>query len=80
MRRIINITILSILAIGILYSFFLLWKKYQPEKISYEIVEAKRRNIDRISVITGTIHPREEVEIKPQMSGIIREIYVKPGD
>ena len=34
---------------------------------------------DRITVATGKIEPRDEVEIKPQISGIIAEVYKEAG-
>ena len=36
--------------------------------------------LERTTVLTGTIEPRDEINIKPQISGIITEILVEPGD
>lgn len=36
-------------------------------------------NIIKKTVATGAVKPRNEIEIKPQVSGIIEELYVKPG-
>ncbi len=46
----------------------------------YELVKPTRGDIERTTVLTGTIEPRDEIEIKPQVSGIISEINVEPGD
>jgi HlyD family secretion protein len=37
-------------------------------------------DIVRKAVATGKIVPRREVQIKPRVSGIIKELFVKPGD
>ena len=37
-------------------------------------------NIIKKTVATGSIVPRKEIEIKPQISGILEEIYVDPGE
>ncbi|MDE6377468.1 MAG: efflux RND transporter periplasmic adaptor subunit, partial [Duncaniella sp.] len=37
-------------------------------------------DIERSTILTGTIEPRDEIEIKPQISGIIAEINVEAGE
>jgi HlyD family secretion protein len=37
-------------------------------------------SIQKTTIITGKIEPRNEVNIKPQISGIITELYKEPGD
>ena len=46
---------------------------YETEKLSYETIE------DKI-VATGSVIPEDEVNIVPQISGIIDEIYVEEGE
>ena len=36
--------------------------------------------IQQKAVATGKINPKERIEIKPNISGIIKEIYIKEGD
>lgn len=36
--------------------------------------------IERSTVLTGKVEPRDEIDIKPQISGIISEILVEAGD
>ncbi len=38
------------------------------------------KDIEKVTVASGTIVPRKEIAIKPQVRGIIEEIYVEPGD
>src|SRR5699024_3234034 len=39
-----------------------------------------KENIVNQTVATGNIVPKEEIEVKPNISGIIDTIYVEPGD
>ena len=61
-------------------TFFFLWKKSRPQEIRYEELSAEIADIKKTTLITGTIEPRDEVNIKPQISGIISEIYKEAGD
>ena len=46
---------------------------YETEKLSYETIEEK-------IVATGSVIPEDEVEIKPQIPGIIDKILINEGD
>jgi HlyD family secretion protein len=59
--------------------WFLYQKDQQPPEV-FETVQAEQRDIIKKSVATGSVVPRNEIFIKPQISGIIQTIYVKPGD
>lgn len=61
-------------------TFFFLWKKSRPQEVRYEELTAETADIRKTTLITGTIEPRDEVNIKPQISGIISEIYKEAGD
>jgi HlyD family secretion protein len=73
----------GIVAAVVLASAFLgfyLWKKnYKPEA-SIEHYQAEYKTIVDKTVTSGSIKPRKEVFIKPQISGIVEEIYCKAGD
>ncbi len=69
------------MGIGILlYTFYFLWKKSQKPPVVYQTESPVITNIVRKTVATGTVKPRKEIEIKPQISGIIEKLYVQPGD
>ncbi len=59
----------------------LIWfgKKNSASPVEYETEKPFKANIVRKSVATGKVIPLEEVEIKPQISGIIDKIYVVEG-
>lgn len=56
-----------------------LYKKSAAKPIIYETTSAQKTNIVKKTVATGKIVPRKEIEIKPQVSGIIAELYVEAG-
>ena len=56
-----------------------LGKKNSKSPIEYETETAFKTNIVRKTVATGKVVPLEEVEIKPQITGIIEKIYVEEG-
>ena len=59
--------------------WFLYQKDQEPPEI-FETTQAEYRDIIKKSVATGSVVPRNEIFIKPQISGIIQSIHVKPGD
>ena len=46
----------------------------------YETTNASYTDIVKQTVATGTVKPRQEILIKPQVSGIIEKIFVEEGD
>ncbi len=59
----------------------LVWlgKKNSKSPIEYETEKPFKTNIVRKTVATGKVIPLEEVEIKPQITGIIEKIFVEEG-
>lgn len=80
MKRVLKIIGFSLLGILVVWTFYFLYKKSQPKIETYEIETVERGSIERSSVATGKVEPRNEVMIKPQMSGIISELYKQAGD
>lgn len=74
-----KVIILSILAIIFIGTFVFLWSKSQPEVIEYEEVHPTFGTVSKSTIVTGKIEPRNEVNVKPQISGIITEILKDPG-
>jgi hypothetical protein len=60
-------------------TFVFLWIKSRPQPISYEEFQPTLNDIRKTTVVTGKIEPRNEVNVKPQISGIIAEIYKEAG-
>jgi HlyD family secretion protein len=51
-----------------------------PKEIVYNEFTPKKESITKSTIITGRIEPRDEVNVKPQISGIISEIYKEAGE
>ena len=67
--------------IAVLLLLVLIWfgKKNSQSPIQYETEKPFKTNIVKKTVATGKVTPLEEVEIKPQISGIIDKIYFEEG-
>lgn len=61
-------------------TFWFLWRKTRPVKILYAIVQPATDTLKQYVVATGKVQPRDEVEIKPQISGIISDVYKEAGE
>lgn len=74
--------ILLIVVIVLLFggTFLFLWNKSKPTIVMYEHVSPIVGTIQTKSIATGQIEPRDEVLIKPQISGIVSEVYKEAGD
>ena len=80
MKRYRKLIIAAIIALIFIGTFVFLWKKGQPKEVVYNEYTPKVENIQKTTIITGKIEPRNEVNVKPQISGIITELYKEPGD
>jgi HlyD family secretion protein len=74
--RILLILFIAVLVIG---GITFLIKKSKRQVTAYGTESPSISNIIQKTVATGTVTPRKEITIKPQVSGIISEIYVEPG-
>ncbi len=59
---------------------YYLYNQSKKDPVIYETETAEVTNIIKKTVATGSVVPRKEIEIKPQESGIITQIYVEAGD
>ena len=80
MKRYSKLIIAAIIALILIGTFVLLWQKSQPKEIVYNEFTPKKEDIQKTTIITGKIEPRNEVNIKPQISGIITDLYKEAGD
>ena len=80
MKRYSKLIIAAIIALIFIGTFVFLWQKSQPKEVVYNEFTPKLDSIQKTTIITGKIEPRNEVNIKPQISGIISELYKEPGD
>ncbi len=72
-----TIVVLVLLTAGLVYYFV-----YQNKGSSVRNTTEKPAYVDisRKVVATGTINPRQEINIKPQVSGVVDELFVVAGE
>ena len=63
----------------VIYTFYFLWKQSQPAPVVYELVAPEQRDVVKQTIATGTLEARTQVELKPQITGVVTELRVKPG-
>lgn len=80
MKRILKIAGVAVLILIVLLTFVWIWKKSQPPKVRYETETVEIGTIENMSVATGKVSPRDEILIKPQISGIVSVVLKKTGD
>ncbi len=80
MRKFILIAVVLVGIGGLFFTLSYLYKKNQQQPIIYSTEQPFNTTIINKTVATGSIVPRKEIEIKPQVSGIIEKLYVEAGD
>ena len=71
--------IAGLVAIVFIGTFVFLWIKAQPQPKVYDEFTPTVADLRKTTVLTGKIEPRNEVNIKPQISGIITELMKEAG-
>ena len=79
MKKIRGIILLVILGLVVLWTFFVLWNKSRPKVDVFEIVTPTMGTIENKTIATGRVEPRDEILIKPQISGIVSEVMKEAG-
>lgn len=80
MKKILKIALLVLFAVLVGWVVVYLYKQSHKDPVVYATENPEIQTIIKKTVATGSVIPRKEVQIKPQESGIITEIYVEPGD
>jgi HlyD family secretion protein len=62
------------------YTIYFLYQKSQAKPVEFETTQALKTEIIKSTMATGSVVPRKEIMIKPQVSGIVEELYVEAGD
>ena len=79
MKKYSKLIIAAIIALIFIGTFVFLWQKSQPKEVVYNEFTPKQEDIQKTTIITGKIEPRNEVNVKPQISGIIAQLMKEPG-
>lgn len=79
-KKYLKIALLVVVAALFIWTFVFLYQKSQPKIAVYEIVTPEVTDLEKTTVATGKVEPRDEVLIKPQISGIVSEVYKEAGE
>lgn len=79
MKKYIKYILFIVVGFLFILTFVFLYKKSKPKIVRYQVVQPVRKDIERTTVATGAVEPRDEILIKPQISGIIEEVYKEAG-
>ena len=78
-KKVVKIGLVALVALLFVWTFVFLYQKSQPKETRYKVVTPSVEDLSKSTVATGKIEPRDEVLIKPQISGIISEVYKEAG-
>ena len=79
MKKFVKWAVILLIAAIFVGTFVFLYQKSRPKEMVYEISTVSLKDLEKSTIVTGKIEPRDEVSIKPQISGIIAELYKEPG-
>jgi HlyD family secretion protein len=80
MKKSVTIFILIFILVSFTAAMYYLYQKNAEDPVIYKTEKASIQTVVKKTVATGSILPLEEVLIKPNISGVIEEIYVEGGD
>jgi HlyD family secretion protein len=79
MKRVLTVVLGLVLAALFGATLWYLWHKAHKPPVVYKTEGPVVADIVKKTVATGSVVPRKEVAVKPQVSGIIESIKVEPG-
>ncbi|MBP9673581.1 MAG: efflux RND transporter periplasmic adaptor subunit [Bacteriovoracaceae bacterium] len=71
--------ILLLVILGIAGTAIYFWKKTKNPILTYREIKVEKGNIDLTILATGTVQPKNRLEIKPPISGRIDQVLVDEG-
>lgn len=80
MKKSVIIFSLIFIAVTFIGAMYYLYSKNAQDPVVYKTEKPSKQTIIKQTVATGSILPLEEVLIKPNISGVIEEVYVEGGD
>lgn len=79
MNKIVKYILIGVLVLGALWAALFFIKSNSKSAVTYETQQPFITDIEKKTVATGKVIPQDEVEIKPQISGIIDRILLEEG-
>lgn len=79
MNKFVKYTLIGLLVIGVLVAVAYFIKKNSTPNKTFETETISEQTITNKIVVTGKVVPEDEIEIKPQIPGIIEKVYLEEG-
>jgi HlyD family secretion protein len=75
-------TVILLLLIVVVFggALYYLWQKNQEDPVKYTTESPSEQTIVVKTVATGSIVPKEEILIKPNISGVIEKVFIEAGE
>jgi len=80
MKRTKTVILLLLIVVVFGAALYYLWQKNQEDPITYTSEVPSEQTIVVKTVATGSIVPKEEILIKPNISGVIEEVFIEAGE
>ncbi len=80
MRRVFGILMILLLFVSFFGGGYYLYQKSEEPPVVFSSDTPFHSDIVNKTVATGSIVPRKEIELKSQVSGVVDEIFVEPGE
>lgn len=80
MKKVFKILLWVMFGIAVVGTFYYLYQQSKPKEVIYQIEQVSIATIEKRTFATGKVEPRNEIPIKPQISGIISHVYKTAGD
>ena len=79
MKKIGKYLVIIFITVLFLGTFAYLFQRSKPKAAQYQELEPTVMDIVKSTIVTGKIQPRDEVNIKPQISGIMPNSTSRPA-
>ena len=79
MKKVLKTVGWVLVGLFVIYTFYFLWKQSQPAPVVYELVAPEQRDVVKQTIATGTLEARTQVELKPQITGVVTSLRVQAG-
>lgn len=79
MNKTVKYILIGLFVLAALWAAVFFIKSNSKSSITYETQKPFISSIEKKTVATGKVVPEDEIEIKPQISGIIEKIYLEEG-
>ena len=80
MKKFFRILIWVLIVAAFLGTLGFLASKSKKKPVVYELEKPQKINIVKKTIATGSVLPRKEIMVKPQISGIVQAVYKEAGE